>query len=487
MPLRSILAVVILYSNLLYAGVPSLEQIEEVLREEFSGNYSLISEMSVLTEIVYELKGGRSSYKEKYDLTVEKGKIYSSRQVTKPEGLSISNESWNGRLAYRAWSPDSKSGQNSITSEFSIGVHDLVLNEYDNLGLIPDMIFGSYDPNNPQELSNVETPLRVFDRVKYQEKNGGSPSKIFLEETTYKGRNLIKMSLRFVVDPFMTARPGPLVEHILDPEFNFKAVETTCNFSRDNAGNIILVSIEERRTVRSQNIKNEYPEEDNDKIAVINRYEFDTYKVNEDVDPAVYESENVFIPGLATFDMDRHVLVEESLEENKEAALTAAVKQSEDAKLKVPAEYEYIVKIGDQAPTFTADIATGGQVTPADLEGKVAMLQFTASWCGVCRKEMPHIEKDIWQKYKDRKDFMLLGIDRDEERDKVIRFGQDVNVTYPLVLDPESMIFHLFAKKSAGVTRNVIIDSTGKIVFMTRLFKEEEFEAMKDVIDGLLK
>lgn len=189
-------------------------------------------------------------------------------------------------------------------------------------------------------------------------------------------------------------------------------------------------------------------------------------------------------------------------EENKEAAPTAAVKQSEDAKpavpttkveqfsdvkLKVPAEYQYIVKIGDQAPTFTADIATGGQVTPSDLEGKVTMLQFTASWCGVCRKEMPHIEKDIWQKYKDRKDFMLLGIDIDEERDKVIRFGQDVNVTYPLVLDPGSKIFHLFAEKGAGVTRNVIIDRTGKIVFMTRLFKEEEFEAMKDVIDGLMR
>lgn len=189
-------------------------------------------------------------------------------------------------------------------------------------------------------------------------------------------------------------------------------------------------------------------------------------------------------------------------EENKEAALTAAVKQSEDAKpavpttkveqfsdakLKVPAEYQYIVKIGDQAPMFTADIATGGQVTPADLEGKVTMLQFTASWCGVCRKEMPHIEKDIWQKYKDRKDFMLLGIDIDEDRDKVIRFGQDVNVTYPLVLDPGSKIFYLFAEKGAGVTRNVIIDRTGKIVFMTRLFKEEEFEAMKDVIDGLMR
>jgi hypothetical protein len=82
---------------------------------------------------------------------------------------------------------------------------------------------------------------------------------------------------------------------------------------------------------------------------------------------------------------------------------------------------------------------------------------------------------------------VLLGIDIDEQRDKVIKFGQDVNVTYPLALDPGSKIFYLFAEKGAGVTRNVTIDRAGKIVFMTRLFKEEEFKAMKDVIDGLMK
>ena len=473
MPLKSILAVVILYSNLLYAGVPPLEEIEEVLREEFSGNYSLISEMRVSPEIVYELKEDKSYYNEKYELTVENGKIYSSNQVFRPEGLSVQYKSWNGRIAYGAFSPDSyKSGQNSISSEFILGTHGIVLNKYFSLGIMPDMIIGSLDPSHPKAMAMLYNPLRVIDRVK-QEEITGVTSKIFLEETTYKGRNLIKMSLRAVVEPFMTLWPGPIVEHVLDPEFSYRAVETrrytntgliesmTRNYSRDNAGNIILVSAESRYRVRIHNDANIYPEEDLDKVSVIRRYEFDTYKVNEDVDPAVYESENVFIPGLETWDRDRKVMVEDSLEE--------------------------IVKIGDQAPTFTADIATGGQVTPADLEGKVTMLQFTASWCGVCREEMPHIEKDIWQKYKDRKDFVLLGIDIDEERDKVIRFGQDVNVTYPLVLDPGSKIFNLYAPRRAGVTRNVIINRTGKIVFKTRLFKEEEFEAMKDVIAELMK
>jgi len=62
-----------------------------------------------------------------------------------------------------------------------------------------------------------------------------------------------------------------------------------------------------------------------------------------------------------------------------------------------------------------------------------------------------------------------------------------VNVTYPLALDPGSKIFHLFAEEGAGVTRNVIIDRAGKIVFLTRLFKEEEFAAMKGAIDGLMQ
>ena len=52
------------------------------------------------------------------------------------------------------------------------------------------------------------------------------------------------------------------------------------------------------------------------------------------------------------------------------------------------------------------------------------MLQFTASWCGVCRKEMPFIEKDIWLKHKSNPDFMLIGIDRDEPLEKVIAFGK---------------------------------------------------------------
>jgi len=135
----------------------------------------------------------------------------------------------------------------------------------------------------------------------------------------------------------------------------------------------------------------------------------------------------------------------------------------------VPADYGYIVKIGQQVPDFSMKLTDGKTVRMNDLRGKVVMLQFTASWCGVCRKGNASYR-----------------IDLDEPLDKVVKFGKDVGITYPLALDPAGSIFYTFAEKGAGVTRNVIIDTDGKIVYMTRLYKEEEFREMVGVIDQLL-
>ena len=135
----------------------------------------------------------------------------------------------------------------------------------------------------------------------------------------------------------------------------------------------------------------------------------------------------------------------------------------------------YIVRIGEIAPDFTITLTDGKQVTLSSLRGKVVMLQFTASWCGVCRKEMPFIEKDIWLKHKDNADFALIGIDRDEPLEKVLAFAKSTGVTYPLGLDPGADIFAKYALRDAGITRNVLIDREGKIVKLTRLYNEEEF------------
>jgi len=139
----------------------------------------------------------------------------------------------------------------------------------------------------------------------------------------------------------------------------------------------------------------------------------------------------------------------------------------------------YIVKVGDHMPPITMTLTNGTEISPDDLKGKVVLLQFTASWCGVCRKEMPHLEKEVWLKHKDNPDFVMVGIDLDEPLNKVISFGEAVGVTYPLALDPGGKIFHQFAAEKAGVTRNILCDRDGKISFLTRLFNQEEFDQMK--------
>lgn len=146
----------------------------------------------------------------------------------------------------------------------------------------------------------------------------------------------------------------------------------------------------------------------------------------------------------------------------------------------------YIVRVGDEAPDFTVTLTNGKQVTLSSLRGKVVMLQFTASWCGVCRKEMPFIEKDIWQKHQANDCFVLIGIDRDEPLDKVIAFGKAVGVTYPLGLDPGADIFAKYALRESGITRNVLIDRDGRIVKLTRLYNEEEFASLVAHIDAML-
>ena len=149
-------------------------------------------------------------------------------------------------------------------------------------------------------------------------------------------------------------------------------------------------------------------------------------------------------------------------------------------------ENEYIVKVGDVAPDFTLPMTDGSTFTLSEQRGKVVMLQFTAGWCGVCRKEMPHIESDIWQPNKDNKDFVLVGIDREEALEDILPFIQEVGTTYPIAMDTNADVFAQYALRESGITRNVLIDRDGRIVMLTRLFKEDEFAALVEKINAML-
>jgi len=145
----------------------------------------------------------------------------------------------------------------------------------------------------------------------------------------------------------------------------------------------------------------------------------------------------------------------------------------------------YKVKVGDQLPEISLNMLNGEKWTNKDFENKVVVIQFTGSWCGVCKREMPHLEKRVWQKFKN-KDFILIGIDIKDTKEKAEAFVKLTGVTYPIAHDPEASIFSQFTLTGAGVTRNIVVNKKGEIVFLTRLFDEKEFESMIAKIKELI-
>ena len=154
-------------------------------------------------------------------------------------------------------------------------------------------------------------------------------------------------------------------------------------------------------------------------------------------------------------------------------------------KVKEQGDRGYDVKVGDNVENIKFNLIDGTTLSLAELKGKVVVLQFTASWCSVCRKEMPFLESEVWQQYKDD-DFVLIGVDLDEPMEKVQAFVEKMQTTYPMSLDPGGLIFSKFSYKGAGVTRNVVIGKDGRIAYLTRLFQREEFDLMKEKIGELI-
>ena len=186
-----------------------------------------------------------------------------------------------------------------------------------------------------------------------------------------------------------------------------------------------------------------------------------------------------------TFLMAALVMLAACNNASKKSEATAAAGQAPTQDT-IVYEHEYLVKVGDMAPDFTLKYTDGNEFTLSALRGKVVMLQFTASWCGICRGEMPHIESRIWQPHKDNADFVLVGVDREEPREIVEEYTAKIGTTYPMLLDEKGDVFASYALRKSGITRNVLIDRDGRIVKLTRRFVEPEFNDLVATIDSLL-
>jgi len=144
-----------------------------------------------------------------------------------------------------------------------------------------------------------------------------------------------------------------------------------------------------------------------------------------------------------------------------------------------------MIKKGDDAPDFSITMEDGSVKTLSDLKGKVVWVNFFATWCPPCRKELPHLDKDVYQKLKDNKNFEVLVIGREHDWATLNKFKADNNFSLPFYPDAEREVFSKYAKQN--IPRNFIIDKDGKIVIASIGFKEEEFNEMIQTVNELLK
>jgi len=143
-----------------------------------------------------------------------------------------------------------------------------------------------------------------------------------------------------------------------------------------------------------------------------------------------------------------------------------------------------LTKVGQQVPEIGWMTLDGQKFDAKSLHGKVVLVNFFATWCGPCMQEMPHLQKDVFQKFKD-KNFVMVAIGREHNDAELKEFRKKREFTIPIAADPGRKIYSRFATQY--IPRNYVIAADGKIAFQSVGYNEGEFKKMLDLIDKELK
>ena len=119
--------------------------------------------------------------------------------------------------------------------------------------------------------------------------------------------------------------------------------------------------------------------------------------------------------------------------------------------------------VGQFAPEISLPTPNGKEIALSSLKGKLVLIDFWASWCGPCRKEMPNVVK-IYSKFKN-KGFEIYGVSLDQDKEKWMEAITKDGINWPQVSDLKywdnvaAKIYNV-----QGIPYTVLIDKDGKII-----------------------
>ena len=120
------------------------------------------------------------------------------------------------------------------------------------------------------------------------------------------------------------------------------------------------------------------------------------------------------------------------------------------------------IKEGVAAPDFTGELMDGTSITLSELQGKPVIINFWATWCGPCVKEMPAFER-LKDDFGDK--IGIIAVNCGDDAETVKDFVEENGYTFPVVLDEEYSISMLYPTNSIPYT--VVVDAEGRVTHIS--------------------
>ncbi|HKI34875.1 MAG TPA: TlpA disulfide reductase family protein [Gemmataceae bacterium] len=133
------------------------------------------------------------------------------------------------------------------------------------------------------------------------------------------------------------------------------------------------------------------------------------------------------------------------------------------------------LRLGQQAPDFEVTTMDGKRFKLSEQRGKVVLINFFATWCVPCNQEMPHLQKEVFEKIKGER-FAMIALGREHDNAEVARFKERRRLGFPMAGDPGRAVFALYAEKS--IPRCVVVGQDGRVIFESVSYVEKEFNQM---------
>lgn len=139
--------------------------------------------------------------------------------------------------------------------------------------------------------------------------------------------------------------------------------------------------------------------------------------------------------------------------------------------------------VGANAPDFTLKTLAGPNLRLQEQRGKVVLVNFWATWCGPCRKEIPHLNR-IADKYKSS-GLVLLGVNVDDDVRNAAEVANKLKVSFPVLLDTDKSVSKLYDLNSMPST--LVIDRSGRVRYVHRGYQDGYENTYDQQIRELLK